>query len=94
LHELHKNSKILIKKKIEVEHNLSSLYEQNLVGVFSKEERDRMKSLNSARNKFIERREVNWRIKSRVVWLDKGDEKKNCFHNFISTKRGSTQYGK
>jgi hypothetical protein len=78
----------------EVEHNLAIMYEQNIVCVFTKEEMEILKNLENSKQKLLERREANWRIKSIVVWLEKGDENIIFFHNYTNHRKRINKYGR
>jgi hypothetical protein len=41
-----------------------------------------MKTLETKKAKLLEEKEMDWRMKSKAIWLDLGDQKK--IHNFAN----------
>jgi hypothetical protein len=63
-----------------VEEDVDNLYNHNVFRVFSYHELVMLADLESKREKLLQEREFKWCMKSRVVWLDLGNENTKLFH--------------
>jgi hypothetical protein len=63
----------------EAEYIISQIYEQNSLGVFSKEKKDKIKDIESNKRKIMEWEAYKYRMKSRAICLAQGHENMKLF---------------
>jgi hypothetical protein len=68
----------------EVEEGIKSLFNNNEAGVFSEEEFNSLKEIEKSKKVLPDKEETAWRLKSRAIWLSKGNRNTKEFHKFIS----------
>jgi hypothetical protein len=66
----------------EVDTAIENLFNNNSKGVFSKWELSELARFEDKNMKFSHDREEDWRMKSRVMWLELDEENMNFFHQF------------
>jgi hypothetical protein len=66
---------------IEIEDNLSSLLSKIDEGPLSLVQVKELKELEARRHSWLEKEEKEWRLKSRVLWLEAGDNNMKFFIN-------------
>jgi hypothetical protein len=71
----------------EIEDEIETIFVGNFEGVFSNRELDRLNVLRSRKAKILKIDEDTWWLKSRVVWLQKGDNNTIFFHFYVDYQR-------
>ena len=61
---------------------LGSLYNDGDGGFMDEEAQNKIKDLETRRNKILSDREELWQLRSRAIWLATGDENTKLFHNY------------
>eukprot|EP01018_Ginkgo_biloba_P039380 Gb_12932 [translate_table: standard] len=74
------------KDLVEVEKSLEELYESEAEGFFAEKDKGVIFGLELRRRKLLEDKEATWRLKSRALWLSKGDENTKFFHQSDACK--------
>jgi len=67
---------------LDIEVKQSSIYESEDGGYSSIESREALIQLEQKKRKLLEEKEAVWRLKSRAIWLEKGDENTNFFLSY------------
>ena len=75
-HEKNQNDKELV----EIKSVLKKLYLQDLSGFSCEAHKSVIYELELNKKLLMEEKERTWRLKRRVLWLEKGDANKSCFH--------------
>ena len=74
-----------IREDIELNHieeDLCRIYEEVGGGLRTQESKDSMVRLEGRRNTLMLEKEEAWRLKSRAIWLEVGDDKTKFFHAY------------
>jgi hypothetical protein len=71
----------------EILDEIKTIFIGNFEGVFSNRELERLNVLRSRKAKILKIYEETWWLKSRVVWLQKGDNNTICFHCYVDYQR-------
>jgi hypothetical protein len=95
LHNLKIKLKIWMTEKKRSEKQALNSLEEQITGLtkksweseLSSEGGGRLKLLESERNKMIMEEEARWRLKSRALWIQCGDNNSKYFHHFTSYRR-------
>jgi hypothetical protein len=66
------------------------LFYQNIDSAFSTNtSRDELKTLEAKRRKLLADKEATWRLKSRAVWLENGDENTKFVHAYAKGRKAT-----
>jgi hypothetical protein len=74
---------------IEVEAGLQDLYDSTRGGFISPDTKEELFRLEERRRNLLEEKEVEWRLKSRAIWLEKGDENTKLFQAYAKGRKMS-----
>jgi hypothetical protein len=66
---------------------MSEIFENCPSQVFEQEELNLLRSLKQRKDKILEMEESTWRLRSRAIWIEKGDKNTKFFHKFASQRR-------
>lgn len=71
----------------QIEGDLEGIYLQNLDGILSNLNRNKVVDLEARKLSILKLDEERWRQKSRAIWLDKGDLNTKFFHSYVDNRR-------
>jgi hypothetical protein len=71
------------------EEQIEAIYQEEDRGFLSDSSKDTLKSLESRCKQLLADQEATWRLKSRAVWLEQGDENTKFFHAFAKGHKAS-----
>jgi hypothetical protein len=54
--------------------------------IFAQEDLDSLKTLTQRKNEILSIEEATWRLRSRDIWIEKGDKNTSFFHKFASQR--------
>jgi hypothetical protein len=72
---------------IDIEATLQVIYDSEGGGFVSTTSKEELRELEGRRRKLLEEREAEWRLKSRAIWLEKGDENTKFFQAFAKGRK-------
>jgi hypothetical protein len=74
-------------KLLHIEDKISELFEKCLSQVFAQEDLDLLRTLKQKKDQILDYEEATWRLRSRAIWIDKGDKNTIFFHNYATHRR-------
>lgn len=77
----------LVLKSIEIELEALEILEGD--GCEMEEKKERIKAMKVERNRILKDIEEKWRLKSRAIWLEVGDENSKFFQNYAKGMRNT-----
>jgi hypothetical protein len=72
---------------------INDLHNQELVGYPNEEHTYRVFYLELRKRKIMINKEAEWRLKSRVIWIEKGDDNTKLFHQYAIHRRMLIPHG-
>ena len=72
-----------------IEKVLVEIHNREGGGLLSQEDKDMLIRLEGRRNTLLLEREETWRLKSREIWLDCGDDNTNKFHAYARGRKAA-----
>jgi hypothetical protein len=70
-----------------IEVKMAEIFEKCLSQVFVQEDMDILKALKQRKELILSIEESTWRLRSRAIWLNKGDKNTKFFHKFATQRR-------
>ena len=75
------------KELLHIEDKITNLFEKCLSQVFAQEDLDLLRTLEQKKDQILDYEESTWTLRSRVIWLDKGDKNTKKNHNYATHRR-------
>ena len=72
---------------IRIETNINEIYKANVSRIFSRVNKFRLIELESNQLPYLKREEETRRLKSRALWLNKGDLNTRFFHQYANHQK-------
>jgi hypothetical protein len=72
---------------IPIEAKLSELFESRPSQIFKQEELNLMRALKTRKENILAIEESTWRLRSRALWMKKGDKNTSFFHKYATQRR-------
>lgn len=72
-----------------MEEDLLSIYEGDGGGLISQDSKDFLIRLEGRRNTLLSEKEETWRLKSRAIWLECGDDNTKFFHAYSRGRKAA-----
>jgi hypothetical protein len=74
-------------RSIPIEAKLSELFESQPSQIFKQEELNLMRALKTRKENILAIEESTWRLRSRALWMQKGDKNTSFFHKYATQRR-------
>jgi hypothetical protein len=74
-------------KLLLIEQKMSEVFEKFPSQVFSQGDLNLLRSLKQRKDKILEMEESTWRLRSRAIWIEKGDKNTKFFHKYATHRR-------
>jgi hypothetical protein len=72
---------------VQVEEQIATLFHNNPSHIFNAEDINLLHELTHKKNKILAHEEATWRLRSRAIWIEKGDKNTSFFHKYASQRR-------
>jgi len=82
-----KKNQLVEREFITTEAELQSIYETKGGGFTSPKAKEDLLSLEKKRRQLLQAREAEWRLKSRALWLQNGDENTKLFQAYAKGRK-------
>jgi hypothetical protein len=70
-----------------IEQKMAEIFEKCPSQVFTLEELNLLRSLKQKKDKLLEAEESTWRLRSRAIWIEKGDKNTKKNHKYTTQRR-------
>lgn len=69
---------------MKTEKEIENIFSSNGIGIILTRDKLRLFELETKKIQFLKKEDATWRLKSRALWLEKGDYNMKYFHRFAN----------